>query len=315
VSILPLPEEEELREISRAVSRFCAARAPEALAAERAGSFPRAAWEELAALGVLGLGTPSGVGGVAEIVVAMEALGRANFPGPLVATFVAARLLDGQDRARVVAGELVATVGAPPLVAWAPHADRFIEARDGRAWLAVSRGQVARVATLGGEPWGELALDRTRDLGDARIACATGDVAFGAYLAGAGAALLEAAAAHARTRTQFGKPIGAFQAVSHPLASALVGLRAACALASSAARALDASAPRATALAAAARLSAVRAALAAAYAAPQTFGALGVLLEGPVFGHVRRIRQWASLRDERARAEGELLSSFSEEGS
>ena len=47
-----------------------------------------------AELGVLGLATPEGGGTVTTIAAAMEALGSANAPGPLVETFVAVQLLD-----------------------------------------------------------------------------------------------------------------------------------------------------------------------------------------------------------------------------
>lgn len=45
-----------------------------------------------------------------------------------------------------------------------------------------------------------------------------------AQLLGLGRAMLEMTAAHARVRTQFGKPIGSFQAVKHQLANVLIGL-------------------------------------------------------------------------------------------
>jgi len=47
-----------------------------------------------------------------------------------------------------------------------------------------------------------------------------GAVACAAQLPGAGRALLEASVRHVRVRTQFGRPVGAFQAVKHKLADA-----------------------------------------------------------------------------------------------
>jgi alkylation response protein AidB-like acyl-CoA dehydrogenase len=106
---------------------------------------------------------------------------------------------------------------------------------------------------------------------------------------------LELAAEHARTRKQFGRAIGEFQAVAHPLAAAWIRISAAEMLARAAAHDADEGAPDAPALAAAAWLSARKAALAAALRAHQTFGAVGITLEGPVFSLTRRIRTWASL--------------------
>src|SRR5262249_48324119 len=56
------------------------------------------------------------------------------------------------------------------------------------------------------------------------------ELALGAYLAAAGRRLVEDAAAHARTRRQFGRPIADFQAVAHPLADAAIQLDAAATL-------------------------------------------------------------------------------------
>ena len=99
---------------------------------------------------------------------------------------------------------------------------------------------------------------------------------------------------HARTRQQFGRAIGEFQAVAHPLADARTRLDATATLARIAAHAWDERAGDVRARAAAARLSAARAALEAAHTCHQLFGALGITLEGPVFHVSRRIRQLAS---------------------
>ena len=61
-------------------------------------------------------------------------------------------------------------------------------------------------------------------------ALALGQLALGHQLVGSGRAMLEQARAHALERTQFGRPIGSFQAVRHRLAESLVALEAAAAL-------------------------------------------------------------------------------------
>jgi alkylation response protein AidB-like acyl-CoA dehydrogenase len=70
-------------------------------------------------------------------------------------------------------------------------------------------------AVLAAGPAADAAIDHALDLGV--LACA-------AQLLGAGRALLEAAVRHATERTQFGRPIGQFQAVQHLLADVAVGL-------------------------------------------------------------------------------------------
>jgi hypothetical protein len=259
-------------------------------------------WAALAELGVLAAGA-DGESGARELVASCEALGAAALPGPLVETVIALRLLPEAEREAIASGRILASVGAPPLL---PHASResvFVWLAEGRAWRARAKGEVAPVDTLGGEPWGRVELERGGELQGVPAALAAGRLACAALLAAAGRRALELAAEHARTRKQFGRAIGEFQAVAHPLAAAWIRISAAEMLARAAAQDADAGTPEAPALAAAAWLSARKAALGAALRAHQTFGALGITLEGPVFQLTRRIRTWASL----ALDEGEAL--------
>jgi hypothetical protein len=269
----------------------------------------------MAELGVLALATPDGDGGACELVAAVEALGRAVFPGPLLGTLCAAQLLPPRERDAVIRGEAVVSLGSPPLLAWAPVAQLFVEIEGDLAFLARPRGAIEPIETLGAEPWGRALLERTLPLGDARRALALHDIALAAYLAAAGTRLIEDAAEHARTRKQFGRAIGEFQAVAHPLAECWVRLGGAATLARAAAFRFDGSgpgapAPGALAAAGAARLSAARAALEAAHVAHQVFGAIGITLEGPVFHVSRRIRQLASDPGRDAPACAALLASY-----
>jgi alkylation response protein AidB-like acyl-CoA dehydrogenase len=278
--------------IHDALARFCSERDGDADA-----SFDPARWRELAQLGVLALTTPEGDGGATELTAALEALGAAAFPGPLAATFLAVALLPDSERARVADGEALVSLGTPPLLPWAPLAEIFLVTEGGRLWRATPTAEVAPVATLGGEQWGRLDLERGDELDASGGAFALFDLAQAVLLAAHGEALLAAATEHARTRRQFGQPIGAFQAVAHPLADASIRLASARTLARSAACAFDAGreSVRTATACAAARLSARGGALEAAHTAHQVFGALGITLEGPAFGRSRRIRQLASL--------------------
>ncbi len=291
---LDLALDDAQQAIADAVAKFCAERCPEAVVRETAGALPRALWRELAELGVLALATPEGDGGARELVAALESLGAAVFPGPLAATFLATQVLDEKERIRVAQGEWVVSLGAPPLLPFAPVADCFLALDGEKLYRAQPRGAIAAVETLGGEPWGRALLDLGALLSAGPRAWALHDLALAAYAAAAGAALVHATAAHARTRHQFGRAIGEFQAVAHPLADAHVRLAAAATLARIAAHAWDTEAADLGARAAAARLSATRAALDAAHTAHQLFGAQGITLEGPVFHVSRRIRQLAS---------------------
>ena len=304
---LDLGFDDAQRAISSALAEFCRERCGAGVAKDSAGRFPAELWRELAAQGVLALLTPEGDGGAVELVAALEPLGRAVFPGPLAQTFLATQLLAPEERRALASGEAIAAVGTPPLLPWACDAAIFVELAKGRAFRARPAGAIEPVETLGGEPWGRVALARGAELAGLPRALAVYEIALAAYLAGAGSALVEATAEHARTRRQFGRAIAEFQAVAHPLAECWIRLGAAETLARAAAWRLDAGEPGARAAAAAARLSARRAALEAAHVCHQCFGAQGIALAGPVFHVSRRIRQLASQPPDEAAAREALL--------
>jgi hypothetical protein len=113
------------------------------------------------------------------------------------------------------------------------------ETPDGAATFAVDLGLLTRRPVQGLDP----ALGLCEVIGefetawaaqpkpaDWPAAAALGQLAFGHELVGAGRTMLELARTHALERTQFGRPIGSFQAVRHRLAESLVALEAAAAL-------------------------------------------------------------------------------------
>jgi alkylation response protein AidB-like acyl-CoA dehydrogenase len=305
---IDLDYDAEQAALADTVRRWCEHQASDSGVDERDRQFHRPLWDGLAELGVLGLGTPEGGGGALEIAAAMEQLGAANIPGPLAATFIATHLLPPDDRVAVASGELVVSVGSPPLMPWAPVAAIFIEVNDEDAWRAHPRTAIEPVETLGGEPWGRVELGRDERLDGAPRALAVGDVALGAYLAGAGERLLRVATAYARDRVQFGRPIGDFQAVAHRLAEVHLRLTAGRHLVRLAAHAIDSGSADAVTEAATARLSATRAGLEAAYTAHQTLGAMGFTIEGPVAGVARRIRHVSLLPPGPSRAREVVLA-------
>lgn len=278
-------------ELAASLRRFC----DETSLVEEGTDLSRSYWKGLADLGVLGLATREGGGGATTIAAAMEVLGRADAPGPLAATFVAGQLVDDAARGRIASGDDVVSVGSALLFPWLPVAEIVIELDGSHAHLATVSGDIEEVQTLGGEPWGRARVERLVDLGDAHAALAVGNVAIAAFLAGSGARALEDAAAYAGDRVQFRQSIGSFQAVAHPMAEAYIRLTAARTLARCAAFALDNADPAAASAAATARLSASKAAMAAAFHCHQAYGALGFTVEGPLGTRSARIRQVAML--------------------
>ena len=304
---LDLAFDETQQAVADSVAQLCREHCGDDALRAGAGRFPAGPWKALAELGVLALGTPEGQGGAVEMVAALESLGRAAFPGPLAETFLACRLLPEAERRALALGERIVSVGTPPLLPFAPVAEVFVEIDGERAWRARPAGPIEAVATLGGEPWGRVRLERQAELPGADEALALHATALAAYLAAAGRRLVDDTAGYARSRRQFGRPIGEFQAVAHPLADCAIRLDGVAALA----RAAAADGPREGRLrAAAAGLAARRAAVAAAHTCHQLFGAVGITVEGPVFHVSRRLMQLAGGAPGEAWARRVLLEGF-----
>ncbi len=280
--------------LADAVEAFCRERCTPDVVRAAANEGPGTLFTELAALGVLATGAPVGEGGPLELASAMEGLGHAVFPGPVVETALALQVLPEAEAHEIASGRRLVSLGRPPVLPFASHTDLHLELAPDGVYRLRAEGELEPVATLGGEPAARGRFERVALLSNDTHALAHHDLARASYLAAAGRRVIAEAADHARTRRQFGRPIGAFQAVAHPLAEGHIALLAAQTLARSAAAALAESSAHAPALASAARLSACRAAVDATHAAHQAFGAIGVTVDGPLWFATRRIRQLAS---------------------
>ncbi|MFC7528498.1 acyl-CoA dehydrogenase family protein [Actinoplanes sp. GCM10030250] len=203
---------------------------------------PGAAIPALAEVGVTGLMVPErwgGLGGTtADLVVVAEELGHHAVPGPLAESVAAApALLAGIGGGlaekwlpELAAGRVIATLAAPPWLPLAPDVesaglvllaeeDSVRIGRPGPAYPSIDPARrltdIGRGSVLAEGPEAAAAVRDAIDAG--ALACA-------AQLLGAGRALLETTIGYARERTQFGRPIGSFQAVQHRLADVAVGL-------------------------------------------------------------------------------------------
>jgi alkylation response protein AidB-like acyl-CoA dehydrogenase len=192
--------------------------------------FLAAGHRDLAEVGVTALAVPERCGGLSadpvDLVVAFEELGHHAVAGPLVESVVVVpTLLADLDEDRwlpdLASGRITASVAFPPHVPYAEEADVYFLVDDDTVRLAAPGARLSSVdpmrhlvEVVGGSEIGA-ATGRAFDLGV--LACA-------AQLLGLGRAMLEMATAHARQRTQFGRPIGGFQAVKHQLADVLIGL-------------------------------------------------------------------------------------------
>ncbi len=216
---------------------------------------------------------------LADVAIACEELGHHALPGPvpesvaavpvLLATLAQASVADESPAAQTLAtesvaaqslaaqslaaqwlpglaaGEQIATLALPPRLPYAVDADAA-------GLILLADGDVLRLATAAAR---HPSVDPARSLsqtcpgrvlarGPAAAAAAAraleaGTLACAAQLLGAGRALLEASVRQATQRSQFGQPIGSFQAVKHHLADVAIGLEFARPLVDAAAAALD----------------------------------------------------------------------------
>ena len=115
-------------------------------------------------------------------------------------------------------------------------------------------------------------------------------VALGAEQAGGARRCLQMSAGYARTRFQFGRPIGSFQAVKHKCADMLVRVELAEAAAREAARLADEAAPEFGVAAATAHICCSQAYLFAATENIQVHGGIGFTWEHPAHLYFRRAK-------------------------
>ena len=298
-----------------------------------------ALWHKLAGAGVTALAVPERWGGLAasslDTVVACEELGHHALPGPvaesvavvpgLIAALAGADISPVLSDAlpRLAAGDLIATLALPPWLPYAPDADvagLVLLAETGTTgrhvlWLAepgARHRSVDRARSLF-EVSGREALARGPAVADAIAqALRAGVLASAAQLLGAGRALLAASVRHAGQRIQFGRPVGAFQAVKHHLADVAIRLEFARPLLDAAAIALAAGDRFAARDVSAAKVACTEAAGRAARAALQVHGAIGYTEEHDVHLWLMKVRAlagtWGSQAEHRARIMAELTA-------
>ena len=219
-------------------------------AAAKQGGFDPALWQGLAELGAFSLRIPEAQGGlglgVMDAVVLMEEAGRTLASGPLAEALVAARVLavlaaDSQGALldEVISGQSVVTlafhdVARQPLqwVAGGAVAKAVI-ARDGDHVVLYSlpEGVDRSEENLASTPIAEIDFARAGRV--VLSSTAAGRTLFAqaleewkllmaAALSGLSREAVRLAAAYACEREAFGQPIGAYQAISHPLADLIV---------------------------------------------------------------------------------------------
>ena len=308
------------------VRSFCEGRFP--MAAVRAladeGGVDRARWRELGDLGVFSLRLPADEGGAelgwADAVVAFEELGRALVPGPLVWTQVLAGASPAPATGETVVGGLDRGRSQPGR--GVPRPPR--RAGRGRRGRASGASTVADLEHRAAAPPRPAHPRRPADRGAAPRASGPGRcraVALSVHvrarcspprlLLGVAEAATAVAVDYARERQQFGRPIGAFQAMKHIMADMFTRAEVARGAVYAAGVTLDdpavGSVERA---AAAAKLTAAEAALANGKSCVQVHGGMGYTWE--IDAHLFLKRAYAlepafGTRDDWADAMADLL--------
>lgn len=305
--------------IITAVERFCEQNDVADHARNPQRPFPRELWRDLAQLGVFAPAAPTinGEGGGAlEISAICEALGRHAFPGPIPATYLAMQLLDDDEAFAVMTGQSLVCLSqqGDSVLPWGTEAEVFLICGATGITRAQAPTYVPPVKVMGGETWGRNRLQVAEPMQNSARGLAVAHIASAAYLTAAAMQLLRLASEHAAERREFGRSLGDFQAVSHPLADCAIWVTAAQTLTRTAACGFDlvgynkAGRAMIERQAAGAVISARRAALRSAFTSHQVFGAIGVTLEGPAFHFTRRIRQIASLPPLGAQEQNQVLA-------
>lgn len=283
--------------------------------AERSG-IDRSLWDHLVQLGVLDMvvrGAAASDSGRWELTLVARLVGETLAPVPFVEMAVVTRTLAAAGAQGADHG--VSSLVPDPIdgagsqvVPWGAVADALL-ARRGDALvlvepttrLAAPAGVNLSASPVGVFRWpcgdavetiveeGEGAHDAWRELHmDWRLGLA-------AMLAGAAARALEIATEQARSRHQFGAPIGSFQGVSHRLADVATHTDAARLVVDKATWAADRGAPEAASLVEMAWCQATRAAEEAASAAVHVLGGYGITEEYDAQLYFRRVKGWALL--------------------
>jgi alkylation response protein AidB-like acyl-CoA dehydrogenase len=308
---------DEQREIKSTAREFLAARFKTEKVRELAESgspYDDEIWAEMCELGWPGIAISEEYGGqglgTVELVILQEELGYAIAPSPFVSNAYAGVAIEeaGSDEQRSKWLPGIASGEARGAAVISGDTGSIVGAAEGAAVLVLDDGDGARLVEPDDAELERLELiDRTRAY--YRVTAEGGDplpgeisspadkaaLAFAAELVGVAQRALDMAVDYAKEREQFGRPIGAYQAVSHRLANMLWHTEEARSLTYYAAWCADAE-PESLPLAASmAKARASDAATAVSHEAIQTFGGIGFTWEHDAHFLLKRARVSAQM--------------------
>ena len=307
---------DEQQEIQRTAREFLAARfTPEKvreLAESR--SYDDSLWNEISELGWPGIAIDEAHGGqglgMIELVILCEELGYACAPTPFLSNAAAGLLIDavGGDEHRDEWLPGIASGEARGAAAFTPDDPAVVPDAEGAAAIVLPEGDGVRVVRASDAEFDPVELiDATRAY--ARVSAEGGDalpgdpaagvsrvaVAVAAELTGIAQRAMEMAVEYAKEREQFGRPVGAYQAVSHRCARMLLDTEEARSLAYYAGWAADAEPESLPMAAAMAKARASDAAWDVTASALQVLGGIGFTWEHDLHFLLKRARATGQL--------------------
>jgi alkylation response protein AidB-like acyl-CoA dehydrogenase len=240
------PDQQDLRRMLRDIAEDHATSERVRAAIDSEAGYDAELWRLLSEeLGLVAIAVPESDGGAGgtfvDAAIVIEEAGRGLWPVPLLPSVVAASIAPGATTAAIVVGDRLAVAGG----ALTGSASHVIDGhRAERLLVATADGLYGVDAdAVGLTVSGSRSLDLTRwlatvecagvaaeQLGDAAAAARAVDVlrvALAVESIGAARHCLDATVVYLKTREQFGRPIGSFQALAHRAADLAVTLEAA----------------------------------------------------------------------------------------
>jgi len=271
---LDLPE--ETAQLQRTIRQWAAARSDWP---RRGHEFVPERWQEVTALGILDAEHQGG--SLLDIVVAFLELGPIGMPGPVLEAHLAVAAAGEPAVARLLDGEVVTSLlpgWGEQLVAWGAEASATFDQANG-SLLSDAPLPAAHLAYAMPHGWLEPPAATQSESASPDALETRRWILAAALLTGLADAAVRQTSEHAKVRSQFGKPIGSFQAVQTRLVETHLAVTAArLAVLDAAWRVVEGQA-HAKSTAAIAWLGSVDAAAAADRNCHQVYGATGFTLE------------------------------------
>ncbi|MDP3711370.1 MAG: acyl-CoA dehydrogenase family protein [Mycobacteriales bacterium] len=217
----------ELDELRAAVRDLLTDRAPVSAEATDGGL-----WKALSAeMGLTALGVEDVP--LTWVTAVLEETGRVLLRDPLLPALVAGRALtalgDEQHLAGLADGSVTAALALDGLdqVPHADGADLLLVDRDGALHVTTTFTATPLQSLDPTRPVARIEVSASREVGSSAYCRDLRDLALAAECVGGAARVLELAVEHLKVRTQFGRPLGSFQALRHRVADLTVHVEAA----------------------------------------------------------------------------------------